>query len=107
LSEKALNTTVENIRKVSLVFFIVLGTLHIFSGLMASNNYMMPTSFIMNRVLDIPFAMSALLYGLSNIYASVHEHHQKIASYIISGIALLVFLVLIYINLLVPDKIVS
>jgi hypothetical protein len=101
LSEKALNTTVENIKKVSLVFFIILGVLHIFSGLMASNNYYMPTTFIMNRVLDIPFAMSALLYGLSNIYASVYEHHQKVASYILSGIALLVFLLLIYINLLV------
>lgn len=67
----------------------------------------MPTSFIMNRILDIPFAMSALLYGLSNIYSAVHEHHKKVAGYIIGAIALLVFLFLIYINLLVPDKIVS
>lgn len=104
MAETHVTKTVDNIQKVSLVFFVVLGICHIFSGLMASNNYLMPTSYIANRVLDIPFAMSALLYGLSTIYSSIHEHHRKVAGYILGGIALLVFLVLIYINLLVPDK---
>jgi hypothetical protein len=95
--------TAENIKKVALIFFIVLGLTHILSGLMLSNSYLMPTSLVVNRILDIPFAMSALIYGLSATYEEINEKHHKTANIIFIAISILVFCVLIYINFFVPD----
>jgi hypothetical protein len=96
--------TAENIKKVALLFFIVLGATHILSGLMFSNGYFTPTSLIVNRVLDIPFAMSALIYGLSAIYCGFGEKGNKVVNIILIIFSVFVFLLLIYINFLIPDK---
>lgn len=96
--------TAENIKKVALIFFLVLGLGHIVSGLMFSNNYGTPASLIINRVLDIPFAMSALIYGLSSIYTELTGKSHKIVNIVFIVISLLIFALLLYINLLVPDK---
>lgn len=96
--------TTENIKKVALVFFIVLGGAHLVSGLMVSVNYFVPVSTIANRVLDIPFAMSALLYGLTGISTKMNEKSRKIGNIVSIALSLLIFGVLIYINLLIPDK---
>jgi len=96
--------TAENIKKVALIFFIVLGLAHILSGLMFSNNYFTSVTLIMNRVLDIPFAMSALIYGLATIYCGLGDKSHKSMNIIMITFSVLVFLLLIYINFLVPDK---
>lgn len=95
--------TAENIKKVALIFFIVLGLGHILSGLMLSNSYVLPTSLVVNRILDIPFAMSALIYGLAATYEEINEKHHKIANILFIALSVLVFGVLIYINLFIPD----
>lgn len=96
--------TADNIKKVALIFFLILGLAHIISGLMFSNNYGMPASLIINRILDIPFAMAALIYGLSSIYTEMNEKSHKLANIAFIAISLLIFVLLLYINLLVPDK---
>lgn len=96
--------TAENIKKVALVFFILLGLMHIISGLMFSNGFMMPVSLIVNRVLDIPFAMSALIYGLSTIYTGLGDKKHRLLNIVFIGFSVLVFLALVYINFLIPDK---
>lgn len=95
--------TAENIKKVALIFFLTLGMGHIISGLMVSNSYATGTSLMVNRVLDIPFAMSALLYGIASIYIGMDEKWLKAANKVSIVISVLVFIVLIYINFLVPD----
>jgi D-alanyl-lipoteichoic acid acyltransferase DltB (MBOAT superfamily) len=98
--------TAENIKKVALVFFIGLGLAHILSGLMLSNNYLTPITIIINRVLDIPFAMSAVIYGLATIYCDIDEKKRKNLNIIMITFSILIFLILIYINFLIPDKII-
>ena len=78
--------TAQNIQKIALLFFIVLGLIHILSGLMFSNNYFTSTTLIINRILDIP----------------EKAHNKAKITFII--ITLLIFLLLLYINLFVPDK---
>jgi len=95
--------TAENIKKVALVFFLILGFGQILSGLMVSNSYAIPASIIVNRVLNIPFAMSALLYGLSALYTGIGEKQLKLANKVFIAISVLVFIVLIYIDFLIPD----
>jgi hypothetical protein len=96
--------TAENIKKISLVFFFVLGTAHIIMGMMTANNYLMPVSMIINRVLDIPFAMSGLIYALSGIYINLPENRHKIAKIAFGILSILILAGLLYINLLIPDK---
>lgn len=96
--------TAENIKKVALVLFLILGTAHILSGLMFANGYLLPTSMVLNRVLDIPFAMMALIYGCMVVYTGIDEKKRNIAKMVMIGVCLLIFIILIYINLFIPDK---
>lgn len=96
--------TIENIKKVALVLFLVLGMVHITSGLMFANGYFMPTSMVINRVLDIPFAMTAVIYGSMVIYTGIDEKSRKVPGIILIAVSLLIFAFLIYINLFIPDK---
>lgn len=96
--------TAENIKKVALALFLLLGTVHIISGLMFTNGYLMPTSMVINRVLDIPFAMMAVVYGCMVIYTGIDEKKRKGASIAMIVVSLLIFAILIYINLFIPDK---
>lgn len=97
--------TIENIKKVALVLFVILGITHIVSGLMFSNGYLKEISFILNRSLDIPFAMTAVIYATSGIYLNSSEKSKKPLGIALIIISLLIFILLIYINLLIPDKI--
>ena len=96
--------TAENLKKVSLVLFIVIGIIHIVSGLMFTNGYLLPMSLIVNRILDIPFAMLGVIYAFMSIYTNIDEKSRKVAGMVFLGISLLVFVFLIYINLFIPDK---
>lgn len=96
--------TAENIKKVALVLFFLTGTFHILAGMMASNGYFVPGTLILHRSLDIPFAMTAITYGLSSVYIKVPEKQKKLMGTIFEIIAVAVFLALIYINFLIPDR---
>lgn len=94
-----------NIKKLALIFFILIGGSHILSGLMTSNGYFLPLSNDINKVLDIPFAMTALLYGFTSIEIRKDNPQKKVYYVIMAGISVLLFLSLIYINLILPDQI--
>jgi hypothetical protein len=71
---------------------------------MFANDYLMPTSMVVNRVLDIPFAIMGLIYAFMTIYTGIGEKSRKLPGIIMIGVTLLIFAVLIYINLFIPDK---
>ena len=110
--------TTENLKKVSLILFIVLGLIHILTGFLMTNGVGLPYSFIINHVLDIPFAMTAVIYGLSSIKSGrAHgavpsgalqvEGDHKIINMSFIIMTLLIFVGLVYINIFVPDKLIS
>jgi vacuolar-type H+-ATPase subunit I/STV1 len=98
--------TDNNIKKVALILFLVIGIIHIISGLMFTNNYYVPYSLIVNRALDIPFAMTAIIYAFMTIYTNMEEESPKknIAKITLISFTVLIFAFLIYINLFIPDK---
>ncbi len=96
--------TAQNIKKVSLIFFIVLGIGNLLSGLMMANNNFMPLSLIVNHILEIPFALTALIYGFSSVRSELEGDHKIINIFFII-LTLLIFGALVYINLFLPDKI--
>jgi hypothetical protein len=96
---------IENIKNVALILFAITGLIHLTAGLMFSNNYMLPYSFIINRSFDIPFAIAGITYAFTTVYTNVEEKFKKTAGYILVIFAIMIFVGLLYINLLVPDKI--
>lgn len=98
--------TAENIKKVSLILFIVLGLVHILTGFLMTSGIGLPVTFIVNHVMDIPFAMIALIYGLASIKTGLKNGGSKIISILFILLALLIFAGLVYINVFVPDKVI-
>lgn len=97
--------TAENLKKVSLILFIVLGLVHILTGFLMTSGIGLPYTFIVNHVMDIPFAMTALIYGLSSIKTGLKDGGHKVINILFIILALLIFVGLVYINVFVPDKI--
>ncbi|MDX9970878.1 MAG: hypothetical protein RBS56_03135 [Candidatus Gracilibacteria bacterium] len=58
---------IENIKKVSLIFFITLGFAHILAFLLLSNGIEIKLTQIITKILLVPFITTALIYGLSSL----------------------------------------
>lgn len=97
--------TFKNIKKVSILFFVLIGLVHIGSSLYLANNPFSKEALIINKTLDIPFIITGLIYGLSSLRISLanqeKSHRILDASLIIAIVVIFVGLVLV--NLLVPD----
>jgi len=93
--------TIENIKKVSFIFFATLGVMHILAGLMTVNNFSPEFSTAVNRILDIPFLAAALIYGISGILLRLPKNRNVTIAFALFGVLLL--LVSLYINLAFPD----
>jgi hypothetical protein len=93
------------LRQVSLIFFLLIGTSHLLSSLFVSNNILLPASNIVNRILDIPFAMIATIFGLSQAKIASNSKGLKLYYILMVVISLLVLGLLLYINLLLADKV--
>jgi len=99
------NDQLKALRQVSLLFFMVIGIAHLLTGLFINQNLLMPISNIINKALDIPFALIAVIFGLSQTKIDPTSPRRKIYYIFMMVISLLVLGILLYINLLVPDRI--
>jgi hypothetical protein len=97
--------TSDNLKKVALILFIVIGLTHIVSGLMMSNQYLPDITFVINRSLDIPFAMTGLIYAFTVIHGGMAEEKKGLAKIAFIAVSILIFLFLLYVNFLIPDKV--
>ncbi len=98
------NDILKSLRQVCLIFFLVIGTGHILTGLMVSQNMLLPLSNVVNRVLDIPFIIIGTVLGLSQTKISSDSNFRKPFYVIMAVITLLVLGLLLYINVFLPDK---
>src|SRR3989339_779600 len=55
--------TLQNINRISFLFFAVLGATHLLAMLSISNGYMAETAKAIYQILDIPFLLATLIYG--------------------------------------------
>lgn len=99
--------TDRNIQKVALIFFFIIGLTHIVAHLMITNGYFMEISYAIKNILEIPFILSAAVYGIMSIKISftTSEKDHKIGNIIIILLVIILFLALIYLNLFIPDRI--
>lgn len=96
--------TIENFKKVSLLLFIFLGTLHLTTNVFIANDLWVEKSYIINRILDIPFILTGLIYALSSLRMKLTDPERKHKTLdILFIIIIMVTLVgLMAINLFVP-----
>lgn len=96
----------DQIRKISFIFFIIVGLVHFLAGFFFVNGYFAPESGLLNRVLFIPFVLATLTYGLSNFKYHLLEYGKdsKTWNYIFIGFGAAIFLILLSIELLVVDS---
>lgn len=97
----------KNIQKITLVFFFIIGFAHILAHLMIINSYLPEISYAVKKVLEIPFILTALIYGFISLKLSLvtSEKNHKISNIIFAILIILVFAILIYLNLFIPDRI--
>jgi succinate dehydrogenase hydrophobic anchor subunit len=96
--------TIENIKKVALAFFIITGLIHLGTSILIANDLFMKYSSIANKVMDIPFIITGMIYGLSSLRISLtnpeKSHKTMDISFII--ITLIVLIGLLAINIVIP-----
>lgn len=97
--------TIQNIKKISLIFFVVTGTLHLGSSIFIANEYFFKEAFILNKTLDVPFVLTGLLYAFASlrIQFTDPQKNYKILDISLAIIIVLILAALITINLALPD----
>ena len=95
--------TLDNIKKVSLLFFIIFGGTHLVSSLMLANNYFSDTMRLLNGTLDIPAILSGLLYGFISLKIYMEDLGKPTKNFDLVGGVLggIIVLALIYVNFLI------
>lgn len=97
--------TIQNIKKVALIFFIITGFLHLGSSALIANQIFLKQAFILNKTMDIPFIITGLIYGLCSLRLGLGnpEKQHKILDISLVCVIILALIGLILINLLLPD----
>src|SRR4030042_4494765 len=90
-----------NIQKISLIFFFILGLANLLGYLMLVNGYMPETANAVKMISEIPFILSAAVYGFMGLKISLESPGTKHSLSNITFIVILIslFALLIYINL--------
>lgn len=96
--------TLLNIKKVSLIFFLAVGTLHLGSSILIANNVFPQISYIVNKTMEIPFILTGMIYGLSSLRISFYdaENQHKILDIFLISLIIIVLIALIVVNLAIP-----
>jgi len=97
----------KNIQKISLIFFFILGTAYMLAFLMLLNGYNTDLALAVKKILSIPFVLTAAIYGFVSLKIGLElpEKHHKISNIIFIGVIILLFVLLIYLNLFIPDRV--
>lgn len=97
--------TIENIKKVALVFFLVSGLAHLSSSAFVANNLFIKEAFIVNKTFDIPFIITGLIYGFSSLRLTLADPEKEHETLDITLIVIIILVIvgLIAVNLIFPD----
>jgi len=97
--------TIQNIKKVALVFFLMTGLAHLSSSALIANDLFLKEAYIASKTLDIPFILTGLIYGFSSLRITLAdpESDHKRLDIILIAIIILVLAGLIAVNLIFPD----
>jgi hypothetical protein len=97
--------TLINIKKVSLIFFIIVGAVHLGSTGLISNSLYLKQAFILNRTMDIPLVLTGLIYAFSSIRLSLTNPGKthKFLDILLISIIIIALIGLLVLNLAIPN----
>jgi len=96
----------KTIHNIGANFFFILAFLYVFAALAFRNDYNPDIMIFLMRLLDIPFALIALLYGGSGLYLQINEGKEETASawsIIIFAFCLILFGIVVFVNFAFPS----
>ena len=94
----------KNIQFVSSIFFYVLGFVIFGLILLVNNQFYGEIPLLILKSLDLPFALAALLYGLSSLRLSLgDEVKSDMIDAILIFVAVFAFVLMIYLNFAFKD----
>lgn len=93
-----------NLQIVSLYFMLTTGLIHFFSGLMYVNEYLAATSLLINKVSDLPFLASAIIYLGASLKLDVDPEPNKKLDTALIVVCAAIFIGFLIINLALNDK---
>lgn len=90
----------KNLHDVSAIYFFILAFIYVFAALSFRNGFMIDMSSIAMRILDIPFAMIALMYGGSSLYMQISGDSEGTSPWVmvIFALALILFGFVVFLN---------
>jgi len=100
-----MNTT-KNLHDVSANLFFLLAFIYVFAALAFRNYFMADLMIFVMRLLDIPFAAIALLYGGSGLYLQINEGKEETGSawgIVIFAACLILFSAVVFVNFAFPS----
>ncbi len=97
--------TLQSLASVSFLFFVVLGGLHVSSSLLIAQGVINPADTLLFNALDLPFLLSALLYGSAQLSLTLEDivGNLKVPFVICSALSVAVFAGALYLNFGFPD----
>lgn len=99
--------TLKTLHKIGAFFFFVLGFLYVAMALMLRNAFMPETMFNLIRLLDLPLAFVALLYGGSTLALHINQNRETLSPWtmVIATICVGLLTTLVVIQVTVPGQI--
>lgn len=94
---------VKDIHRVGMPMFLFLVLFYVVAGLLFRNGYFQPELLLWMRLLDMPFALVGLVYGVSGLYLQLNQHKSHPTwSAVFIGMAIILFVVVVFLNLAFP-----
>lgn len=99
--------TVTSIKKISFVFFAILGSAHLLSGSLLSVNLLRPHASLLTRMLFTPFLLAsvAYAYGVLKEYLLLNGRKGKVLDYVFLGIGILALFGSLFVEFYFPDSV--
>ena len=98
----------ENIKtfhNVSAMYFFLLAFIYVIAVLCFRNGFMPDLASVAMRILDVPFAMVALMYGGTSLYIQIAgEEETSPWAIVIFAICILLFGVVLFMNYAFPSQ---
>lgn len=100
--------TLTNIKKVSLIFFLVITTLHLATNALIDNRIFLKESLIINKTMDIPMLLTGMIYAFSSLRLNLTDPDKdhKTLDILLISLIIIAFIGLIIINLVIPNRLI-
>lgn len=99
--------TTKSLHNISANLFFLLAFVYVFAALAFRNDFMASFMIFLMRLLDIPFAFIALLYGGTGLYLQISEGKEETGSawgIVIFAACLILFGAVIFVNFAFPSQ---